>query len=77
MELVDERWRSLAYGAVSMAMGLGYGSTSLAGGYIISWWGYRRLFSIGIALCLLATFALFAVLRFHSNRPEGGAESQN
>ena len=52
MERVDSRWRSLAYGAVSMAMGLGFGSTSLAGGYIIAAWGYRSLFLIGVGLSL-------------------------
>ena len=31
MELVDEGWRGLAYGAVAMAMGLGFGSMSIFG----------------------------------------------
>jgi predicted MFS family arabinose efflux permease len=76
MELVDERWRSIAYGAVSMAMGLGYGSTSLAGGYIISSWGYRRLFSVGIALSLAASAVLFVVLRVRGDGRGSETDSQ-
>jgi MFS family permease len=55
MELVDEQWRSLAYGAVSMAMGLGFSSTSLVGGYIIVAAGYRPLFLGGAVLSAVAS----------------------
>jgi MFS family permease len=61
MERVDPRWRSLAYGAVSMAMGLGFGSTSLAGGYIIAAWGYRRLFLIGVGLSLAGAMLMWGI----------------
>jgi MFS family permease len=63
MELVDEEWRSLAYGAVSMAMGLGFSSTSLAGGYIIVAVGYRPLFLGGAALCAVASVVMWAIAR--------------
>lgn len=54
MELVESQWRSLAYGTVSMAMGLGFGTISLSGGYIIAATGYQTLFWIGAGLSLLA-----------------------
>ena len=48
METVTARWRSLAYGIVSMMMALAFASVSLAGGYIIAAWGYRTLFLMGV-----------------------------
>ena len=35
MDQVESHWRSLAYGAVSMAMGFSFASMSLLGGYVI------------------------------------------
>jgi MFS family permease len=64
MELVPGEWQSIAYGAVSMAMGLGFGSTSLAGGYIIASSGYRTLFLIGAVLSALASAVMWDILRF-------------
>ncbi|HUT19686.1 MAG TPA: MFS transporter [Anaerolineae bacterium] len=63
MELVESEWRSLAYGAVAMAMGLGFASTSLAGGYVIAAAGYRVLFLIGAALCAAASVVMWAIAR--------------
>jgi predicted MFS family arabinose efflux permease len=63
MELVDPRWRSLAYGAVSMAMGLGFGSVSLAGGYLIAAQGYRTLFLIGVGLSTAGAALMWRVLK--------------
>jgi MFS family permease len=63
MELVDSEWRSVAYGAVSTAMGLGFGSISLAGGYIITATGYSNLFLVGIGLSTVATVVMWAILR--------------
>jgi predicted MFS family arabinose efflux permease len=63
MEWVEERWRSLAYGAVSTAMALSYGSVSIAGGYIIAAWGYSRLFLLGVGLSLAGTVVMQYVLR--------------
>jgi MFS family permease len=68
MELVDSRWRSLAYGAVSMAMGLGFGSTSLAGGYVIAAAGYGTLFLLGAGLSTAAAVLMWAVVRRQGNR---------
>jgi predicted MFS family arabinose efflux permease len=63
MELVEEDWRSLAYGAVSMAMGFGFASTSFGGGYVITAVGYRILFLIGAALCAIASVVMWAIGR--------------
>jgi predicted MFS family arabinose efflux permease len=49
MEMVSNRWRSLAYGAVSMALGLSFGFFSLTGGYMAAGGGYRSVFWLGIA----------------------------
>ena len=61
MELVTEGWRGLSYGAVTMAMGLGFGSMSLAGGYVIEAQGYRTLFAAGVGLALAATVVMAAI----------------
>jgi MFS family permease len=63
MERVDPQWRSLAYGAVAMGMGLGFSSTSLAGGYIIAARGYRTLFTAGIFVTLVSAALLWIILR--------------
>jgi MFS family permease len=63
MERVDPRWRSLAYGAVAMGMGLGFSSTSLVGGYVISARGYRALFTMGIFVTLASAALLWGILR--------------
>ena len=63
MERVDPQWRSLAYGAVAMGMGLGFSSTSLVGGYVIAARGYRTLFTIGIFLTLASATLLWGILR--------------
>ena len=63
MELVDARWRGLAYGIVSMAMGLTYASASLAGGQIAAQWGYQRLFLLAVGLSLLGALISWAMRR--------------
>ena len=63
MERVDPQWRSLAYGALAMGMGLGFSSTSLAGGYVIAARGYRTLFTIGIFVTLASAALLWGILR--------------
>ncbi len=63
MELVAERWRALAYGIISMVMGLAFGSVSLAGGYVIAAHGYRILFLAGMGLNLAAALAIWLILK--------------
>ncbi|MBN1248483.1 MAG: MFS transporter [Anaerolineae bacterium] len=64
MELVSEGWRGLAYGAVTMAMGLGFGSMSYFGGRLITAKGYARLFTIGAALSAVATVLMVGISRW-------------
>ncbi len=63
MELVDPEWRAITYGISSMAMGLGFGALSLAGGYIIHAFGYRSIFLVGAALELVSAVVLWGVLK--------------
>jgi predicted MFS family arabinose efflux permease len=72
MELVDSQWRSLAYGAVSMAMGMGFGSTSFGGGYLIAAAGYRSLFLMGVALSVVAAAVMWGILKRQSRTATGG-----
>jgi len=69
MERIDPEWRSIGYGAVAMAMGSGFSSTSIAGGYIVAAAGYRTLFALGIVLSLIATGIMWAILR-QTNRAD-------
>ncbi len=61
MELVSEGWRGLSYGAVTMAMGSGFGSMSLFGGYFIDAHGYQKLFGLGIGLAAAGTVLMAAI----------------
>lgn len=75
MELVEDEWRSLAYGAVSMAMGLGFASTSFGGGYVIAASGYRVLFLVGAVLCIAASVVMWAIARREARqRPTASTE---
>jgi MFS family permease len=63
MERIDPEWRSIGYGALAMAMGSGFGSMSIAGGYIVAAAGYRTLFAAGIAISLVAAGIMWGILR--------------
>ena len=63
MELVDRRWRSLAYASVSMAMGISFGVVSYTGGYVVDSWGYQTLFAMGLTLSLIAAAMMWAILK--------------
>jgi MFS family permease len=64
MEMLEEQWRSLAYGAVSTAMGFAFASVSLAGGFIIAARGYRTLFLLGGALSIAGGTLMAAIRRY-------------
>jgi predicted MFS family arabinose efflux permease len=68
MELVERRWRSLAYGIVSMSMGLSFGTVSLAGGYIAAEWGYDSLFLLGIGLNMAGAALMWGILKLPAMR---------
>jgi predicted MFS family arabinose efflux permease len=63
MDQVEPRWRSLAYGALSMAMGLCFASMSLLGGYVIAGVGYRTLFGLGAGISVAGAALMWAILR--------------
>ncbi len=63
MELVDARWRSLAYGIVSMAMSLTYASTSFFGGHFVERWGYPSLFLLSMGLSLVGVVIVWGMRR--------------
>jgi MFS family permease len=63
MERIDPEWRSIGYGALAMAMGSGFGSTSIVGGYIVAAAGYRALFALGIVLSTIAAGIMWVILR--------------
>ena len=50
MEMIAQRWRSLAYGIVSASMGLNFAMISYLGGMVISGWSYAALFGMGLLL---------------------------
>jgi MFS family permease len=70
MEQVEPRWRSLAYGAVSMAMGLSFGSVSLVGGYIVAAMGYRAVFGMGVRISVAGAALMWAILRWQKTGKE-------
>lgn len=72
MELVDSEWRALTYGATAMVMGFGFGSMSLAGGYIIAARGYGSFFFIGACFELLSAAILWWILK---KRPHHSAKA--
>jgi MFS family permease len=63
MEQVEPRWRSLAYGTLSTAMGLSFASMSLLGGYVIAGIGYRALFAIGAGISVAGAGLMWAILK--------------
>ena len=63
MEIVEKRWRSLAYGAVSAAMGLSFGLVSLGGGQMIEKWGYNSLFVFGVTFSFIGAFIMWGMLK--------------
>jgi MFS family permease len=68
MELVSSRWRSLAYGIVSMGMGFTFASISLIGGYVAAEWGYRSLFLLGVGMCLVGAVLMWGIQKYSGER---------
>lgn len=68
MENVEESWRGLAYGSLSMAMGLGFATISYTGGFIIEARGYSTFFIIGALLSAVAAILLFGILKHNEKQ---------
>lgn len=71
MELVPDAWRAIAYGALTTAMGSGFGVMSLYGGYFIDRQGYQKLFQLGVGLSVAGTLLMAAISRRHRTVLEG------
>ncbi len=63
MEVVERRWRSLAYAAVSMAMGLSFALVSFTGGFVVTGWGYPSLFLMGLGLSAIGATMMWGLLK--------------
>ena len=68
MEIVRPGWRGATSGLSSMAMGLGFATMALGGGYIVPILGYRGLFLVSAGL--VTTSALLFWLYFRIPRGE-------
>ena len=63
MEMIEKRWRSLAYGAVNTAMGFSFMLVSFGGGQIIDKWGYTSLFAMGVILSFFGATIMWGMLK--------------
>ena len=63
MEMVATRWRSLAYGILSMGMSLTFTSVSFGGGYMAERWGYQSIFLLGVGLSLVGSLLMLGMRR--------------
>ncbi len=63
MEMVSKRWRTIAYGVLSMGMSFTFTSVSLAGGYIATHWGYQSLFLLGVGASLIGSLLMAGMRR--------------
>ena len=63
MEIVPPEWRGVTSGIISMAMGLGFTSMALGGGYIIPVFGYRGLFLTATGLVTVSSLLFWAYFR--------------
>lgn len=70
MEMVSARWRSLAYGILSMGMSLTFTSVSIAGGYIATEWGYQPLFLLGMGMSCAGSLLMWGMMRARRIAPQ-------
>ena len=64
MTVIEQHWRSLAYGAVSTAMGFAFGTVSLAGGFIAASMGYSALFLLGSVMAASGALVMWGLRRY-------------
>ena len=75
MEIVPPGWRGTTSGIISMAMGLGFSTMALGGGYLIPLVGYRGVFFVAASLgtvSALLFWLYFRIPRGEYARPELG-----
>lgn len=70
MEMVQRKWRPLAFSLLSVALGINYGTLSFFGGYIITEWGYPSLFLICALLTVAGSLILILIQRLPFMQPK-------
>jgi MFS family permease len=63
MEIVSPGWRGTTSGVVAMAMGIGFTSMALGGGYLIPAMGYRGLFLTAAGMGAASTLLFWSYFR--------------
>jgi predicted MFS family arabinose efflux permease len=66
MEMVGSEWWSVASGALSMAISLGFGIATGVGGHIVTAMGYGSLFLIGAGLTVVSAVPMWGAMRANS-----------
>ncbi len=61
MEMVQRKWRPMAYALVSVAQAVSFGAISYFGGRAINLWGYPTLFLLCGVLTVVGCLVLFSV----------------
>ena len=61
--VVSDHWRSLMSGVTNTVMGAGWAMTALAGGHVITRWGYPTLFLIASGGTMITVLAFVTVAR--------------
>ena len=70
MEITSPRWRTRISAITSMAMGFGFSSISLSGGYIITAFGYRSLFLTGVVLSVIGAILFWVYFSIPRGKTE-------
>lgn len=65
MEIVEESSRGIVYGAMSMAMGLGFATMSYTGGFVIESYGYGAIFIVGACISGVAVIIMMGIQNKH------------
>lgn len=76
MEMIAQRWRSLTYGVVSMAMGLNFALISFVGGRVVQGWSYPTLFVFGLLMSVVGAGLMGVLVRKPKLIATGLAERQ-
>ncbi|MEM7033690.1 MAG: MFS transporter [Chloroflexota bacterium] len=63
MEIVTPDWRGTTSGVTSMAMGIGFSSMTLGGGYIITAVGYQNFFLLGALMVSISATIFWSYFR--------------
>ena len=76
MEIVPASWRGVTSGVVSMAMGLGFTSMSLGGGYLIPMMGFTGLYLLSAVVMAASAVIFWYYFRVPQGEYRQGPEEQ-